>query len=147
MAVLATSPANAQKIQADQNARLIFHAFDILKLQDVDTAQQELPARLDLLHKAVHDAQNPYVLEMPSYVIGKARIHQSLIGEGAEGTVWKQLSGKYRPGERVRHWIKRKRGISMTAFVSNFKPGTPDRGNRDLVGAVEFSCHHADGSV
>lgn len=32
-------------------------------------------------------------------------------------------------------------------FESGFKPGTPDRGNRELVGAMELSCQHPDGSV
>jgi hypothetical protein len=31
--------------------------------------------------------------------------------------------------------------------VSNFKLGSPERGHSDLVGAVEFSCPHDDGTA
>jgi ATP-dependent DNA ligase len=147
MAILATTPANAQKIQVDQESRLVFHAFDILKLQGADATQQPLLDRLDLLHRAVRIAQNPHVAEVPGHVIGKAGIHQNLLATGEEGSVWKKLDGCYQPGQRVRHWVKRKRGLFVTAFVSDFKPGTPGRGNGELVGAVEFSCRQADGTV
>ena len=147
MAVLATTPTNALKIQTEQNARLVFHAFDILKLQGVDATQQPLLDRLDTLNRAVRRAENPHVLEVPVHVIGKSRIHQSLLATGAEGSVWKKLDERYQPGQRVRHWVKRKRGLALTAIVSDFKPGTPDRGHGDLVGAVEFSCQQADGTV
>ena len=144
MAILATTPTNALKIQTDQNVRLLFHGFDILKLQGADTTQQPLLNRLDLLHQAVRIAQNPHVVELPGHVIGKSRIHESLLATGAEGSVWKKLDGCYLPGQRVRHWVKRKRGLAVTAFVSNFKLGSPDRGNCDHIGALEFSCRNDD---
>ena len=147
MAILATTPTNALIIQTEQNVRLVFHAFDILKLQGADATQQPLMDRLDLLHQAVRIAQNPHVVELPGHVIGKTRIHENLVATGAEGSVWKKLDGCYLPGQRVRHWVKRKRGLAVTAFVSDFKRGTPDRGHGDLVGAVEFSCQQADGTV
>jgi hypothetical protein len=84
---------------------------------------------------------------VPSYVIGKGRIHQNLLAAGAEGSVWKQLHGRYQPGARSRSWVKRKRGLSVKGFVSDFKPGTPERGNGGLVGALEFSCQDADGTT
>lgn len=145
-AILATTPANASKIQTEQNARLVFHAFDILKLDGADTTQMPLLDRVDLLHQAVRRAQNPHIVEVSTDVIGKAGIHESLLADGAEGSVWKRMDGRYQPGRRVRHWLKRKRGLAVTAFVSNFKPGSPERGNSDLVGAVEFSCEQ-DGGV
>jgi ATP-dependent DNA ligase len=61
--------------------------------------------------------------------------------------VWKRLDQPYEPGRRVRHWLKRKQGVEVEAFVTGFKPGTPDRGNGRLVGALEFSIAHADGTV
>jgi ATP-dependent DNA ligase len=49
------------------------------------------------------------------------------------------LSQSYHPGKRVRHWLKRKKGIDVEAVVTGFKPGTAGKGNANLVGAVEFS--------
>lgn len=41
--------------------------------------------------------------------------------------------------KRVNHWLKRKRGLEVEAFVTGFKLGSPKRGHSHLVGAIEFS--------
>jgi ATP-dependent DNA ligase len=66
---------------------------------------------------------------------------------GGEGTVWKRVDQSYEPGCRVRHWIKRKRGTEVEAFVTGFKPGNPERGHGQCVGAVEFSVRQTDGTT
>ena len=53
--------------------------------------------------------------------------------------MWKKLDQPYETGKRVRHWIKRKKGIEVEATVSGFKLGTAGKGNADLIGALEFS--------
>ena len=103
--------------------------------------------RLDLLRQAVHRAQNTHVVEISTDVFGKAGIHESLLAAGAEGSVLKRMDGLYQPGQRVRHWLKRKRCLAVTALMSNFKPGSPDRGNCNVVGAIEFSCREEDGTL
>ena len=52
----------------------------------------------------------------------------------------------YETGRRVGHWIKRKRKTTTEAFVNGFKPGRPGHGIENLVGALEFSTRHTDGS-
>ncbi len=87
-----------------------------------------------------------YVKAVPTGIVGKRAIHDRVLSMDGEGTVWKRLNQPYVPGHRVRHWLKRKRGIEIEAFVSGFKNGTEDRGHRELVGAVEFSVHDPDGA-
>ncbi len=65
---------------------------------------------------------------------------------GGEGTVWKCLDEPYEPGRRVKHWLKRKRSLEIAAFVSGYKLGNANAGNRDLIGALEFSVRQEDGS-
>jgi hypothetical protein len=61
--------------------------------------------------------------------------------------VWKLLDECYAPGRRVEHWVKRKRGVEIEAFVTGCKPGTPERGHSHLVGAVEFSVRDENGNA
>jgi ATP-dependent DNA ligase len=145
MAILATSSHNAHEIQQRHETHVRFHAFDILQHTGKDVTRLPLHERQSLLVQALAKANHPHVQLVPSYVINKPAIHESTIKDGGEGTVWKRIDGTYEPGRRVRHWIKRKRGIEVEAFVSGFKPGTPERGHGQLVGAIEFSIHEGSG--
>ncbi len=144
-AILATSPVNARRIQEGQDAHLRFHVFDILRSCGQDVTQLPLIDRQDLLAIALQQFSNKSIHLVPSYVVNKPDIHRSLINSGGEGTVWKRADSLYEPGRRVGHWIKRKRGIEVEAFVSGFKPG--NNGHASLVGAVEFSVSNPTNGV
>jgi ATP-dependent DNA ligase len=143
-AILATSPENARHIQDGQAAHIRFHVFDIIQDRSRDVTPLSLIERQDILETALRYSDNPNVETVPSFVVNKPAIHDSIIAAGGEGTVWKRADGPYEPGRRVDHWIKRKAGIQLEAFVSNFKPG--NNGHAGLVGAVEFSVRQASGS-
>lgn len=146
VAILATSPENAEAVQRTQNAWLQFHAFDILRLRGEDVTNRSLADRQEDLIEAIAYAENEHVQIVPSFTAGKPDFHEFTIGSGGEGTVWKRMDMPYEPGRRVKHWIKRKTGVQIEAFVSGFLPGSPDRGNAHLIGAVEFSAQ-IDGAV
>ncbi|MBX9628708.1 MAG: hypothetical protein K2X82_33245 [Gemmataceae bacterium] len=139
VAVLATTPANAVVIQTDQDCRLRFVAFDVLRFRGQDTTTEPLRDRLAKLEAVYLMAENPHLGLVETHVRDKALFHELVLAEGKEGTVWKQLSQPYEAGKRVRHWVKRKKGVEVEAEVTGFKPGTAGKGNADLVGAVEFS--------
>ena len=139
VAILATSPEKAQAIQDRHQAHLRFHAFDILRSVGEDVTARPLHERQELLRLTLDVAGNPYLELVPSGSVGKAAEHGGIVAKGGEGTVWKRLDQPYEPGRRVKHWIKRKRGIEMEAFVTGFQPGTAEKGHAHLVGAVEFS--------
>lgn len=139
VAILATSPQNAEAIQARHDAHLKLCVFDILKAQGVDVTRQPLWERFDLLRRTLAKINNPHIEVVASMVVGKPNVHRRILDEGGEGTVYKRLDQPYEAGRRVKHWIKRKRDFQIEAMVSGFKPGSGDRGNQHLVGAVEFS--------
>ena len=147
VAILAAGPVKARAIQEGQQARLRFHAFDVLTFRREDAARLPLSERLVLLRQAVELAAHPYLEEVPAGVVGKPAVHQRVIESGGEGTVWKRLDRPYEPGRRVRHWLKRKRGVEIEAFVTGFKPGSPERGNAHRVGAVEFGRRDEAGRI
>ena len=144
VAILATTPENAEAIQTQQDCRLRFVAFDILRLQDQDLTGKPLRDRLAKLEAAYLTAKNPHLDLTETYTSDKALFHELILAEGKEGTVWKDLSQPYQAGKRVRHWLKRKRGLEVEAEVSGFKLGTEGKGNADVVGAVEFSVRDGE---
>ena len=144
MAVLASSPNKAQRFQESQHAHVRFYVFDILRSCGQDVTPLPLMDRQDILAMALGKLNNDFIEEVPSFVVNKPDIHRRIIEVGGEGTVWKKVYAPYEPGRRVGHWIKRKRGIEVEAFVTGFKPGT--NGHANLVGAVEFSVENADAS-
>lgn len=145
VAILATTPENAKAIQEDQNCRLRFVAFDVLRFRGVDTTIEPLRERLTILTTAYLSAENAHFGLIETQTADKALFHELLIEEGKEGSVWKQLDQPYLFGKRVRHWLKRKKGIEVEAVVTGFKPGTTGKGNAHLIGAVEFSTVDANG--
>jgi len=147
VAIISTSPENARRVQERQNAWLRFHVFDVLQVKGQDVAGLPLYQRQVHLFQAVALAKNDFVESVPSFSVGKVAVHDRLIESGGEGTVWKRVDQGYVPGKRVRHWIKRKRGLEVEGIVSGFKPGTTGKGNENLVGAVEFSSRNGDGTA
>jgi len=145
VAILSTTPEKARRIQERHQARLQFHAFDVLQFRGTVVTELSLLDRLDFLAKAVREADIPHLEMVPSFVIGKASIHHNILAAGGEGSCWKKLSEPYRTGARVKHWIKRKAAIELEAVAIGFKAG--NNGHAHLVGAVEFGTRQADGSV
>ena len=144
MAVLAASPNKARRFQEDQDAHVCFHVFDILRSCGQDVTPLPLMDRLDLLAMSLRKLSNEFIEAVPIFVVNKPDIHRRIIDAGGEGTVWKRAVSPYEPGRRVGHWIKRKRGIEVEAFVTGFKPGT--NGHAAMIGAIEFSVCQANRS-
>jgi bifunctional non-homologous end joining protein LigD len=145
VAVLAASPERAGAIQESQDCRLRFVAFDVIRFAGEDVTARRLKERLALLDAAYLAAENPHLGLVETHFSDKGLVHEVLLADGKEGSVWKRLDGPYEPGRRARHWLKRKKGIEVEAVVTGFKPGTRGRGNEHLVGAVEFSTVGPDG--
>jgi len=144
MAVLAASPIKARQFQSGQHAYVYFHAFDILRSCGQDVTPLPLIERQDVLAKTLRRQKNEFIEEVPCFAVNKPDIHRRIIDAGGEGTVWKKAASPYEPGRRVGHWIKRKRGMALQAFVTGFKTGT--NGHSGKVGGLEFSTQNPDGT-
>lgn len=145
VAILATTPENAVRIQEEQGCHLRFMAFDLLRLNGSDKTTLPLRERLFLLESAFLTAENPHLGLVETHTREKAFYHQLVIADGGEGTVWKHLDRPYQSGRRVRHCLKRKKAIEVEAEVSGFKLGTEGKGNAEVIGALQFSVR--DGST
>lgn len=139
VAILTTTPENATAIQVQQDCWLRLMAFDVLRFRDEDTTTEPLSERLKMLDTVYLMAENQFLGLIETQTENKGFFHELLLADGKEGTVWKKLDERYEAGKRVRHWIKRKKGIQVEATISGFKLGTAGKGNADLIGALEFS--------
>ncbi len=146
VAILAAAPDKAKRVQDAEQCHLQFHCFDILSCLGEDVASWNLRDRIELLGKVLADLTNPYIFRVPTIYTDKQKFHDETLLNGGEGTVWKCLDEPYEPGRRVKHWLKRKRSLEIAAFVSGYKLGNANAGNRDLIGALEFSVQQGDGS-
>lgn len=144
VAILAASPEKAVAIQSEQDARLRFVGFDVLRFQERDLTTEPLGERLKILDTVYLMAENAYLQLVETRTEAKALFHEVILSEGKEGTVWKKLNQPYEIGKRVRHWLKRKKGIEVQAQVTGFKLGTSGKGHADLIGALEFSTLDAN---
>ncbi len=145
MAILATSPDNARRIQDGQDAHVQFHVFDVLRSRGQDVTPLPLMERLDILEQALRQSLNPFIDAVPSFVVNKPDIHRRILAAGGEGTAWKRADAPYEPGRRVEHWIKRKATVEIEAVITGFKQGND--GHAHVVGAVEFGVRDRGGSV
>lgn len=147
VAILATDPTNAARIQDEQDTPLELHAFDVLRSRGQDLTSSPLFERLAELARIIEEVRHSHLHLVPTIVVGKRSLHDRVIAEGGEGSVWKRLDQPYEPGRRVRHWLKRKRVIEVEAFVTGCKPSSANRGHRHLIGAVEFSTRSPNGAT
>ena len=108
VAILATTPENAKVIQDQQDCRLRFMAFDVLRFRGEDTTIQPLSERLKMLDTVYLMAENQFLGLIETQTENKGFFHELLLAEGKEGSVWKKLDQPYEAGKRVRHWLKRK---------------------------------------
>ena len=118
--------------------------FSALRSGGQDLTPLPLIDRQDILAATLRKLPSDFIEPVPSFVVNKPDIHRRIIDAGGEGTVWKRADAPYEPGRRVGHWIKRKRGIEVEAFVTGFKPGS--NGHAAMVGAIEFGTTR-NGSV
>jgi ATP-dependent DNA ligase len=147
VAILATTPENAARIQDEQECKLRFVAFDLLRVKGIDKTAVPLRERLFFLESAFLLGDNPHLDLVETHTQDKALFRELVLAEGKEGTVYKRLDQAYEPGRRVRHWLKRKKAVEVEAIVTGFRPGTKGKGHEHLIGAVEFSTVDADGGT
>ena len=79
VAILATTPENATLIQDQQDCRLRFMAFDVLRFRDEDTTIQPLSERLKVLDTVYLMAENQFLGLIETQTENKAFFHELLL--------------------------------------------------------------------
>ena len=140
---------NARDIaRAAQSTPVLFMAFDLLYLDGSSLTDAPLEERKELLQElVVPDAciqVSPFIPEE-----GKA-LYDAACDQRLEGIVAKKLGGPYRPGRRVKDWIKIKTTFTADVVIGGWSKGEGSRSSSFgslIVGAYVGDELHYVGSV
>lgn len=137
----------SRAIQREQNAPLMFHAFDCTSSEGKDLSSRPLSDRLRALHYLTSHGilmlkdLGEYFKVPRTKDFDKEQFFKDILDHGGEGVILKHLNSPYNitGGRPKSGWIKMKRGLDFDAFVSGFKRGKPGTEWENMVGALEFS--------
>lgn len=150
-ALLHLEAENSKKLQIDQDARLQFHCFDIMKWNGRDLKQLSLNRRVQILaefRQAIAGTEIVGDFHFPEIVLtGKKEFLAKVLSDGGEGVILKRMESKYEDSSsRPRDsWVKVKRRMDFDAYVSGFKRGDVGTAWENLIGAIEFSVNTEQG--
>jgi ATP-dependent DNA ligase len=144
-AILRLEPEASKSLQRDQNAALIFHTFDIVSWEGTDLKTKPFCERfvcLDNFKAAITQAQLAKY-----FAFSEVRIHEKkaffeeVISKGGEGVILKNLNSLYEAStaRNRRGWIKVKREVEFTAYVSGHERGKFNGEWKNKVGCLVFS--------
>lgn len=134
VAITNCNPADSIKVQ-NRYGKARFFVFDILALQGDSTMGLNYTDRRKLLERVVgllHEIC-PEIQIVPSFDATKEAIH-CCFEQGFEGAMLKSRSGKYRPGKRMKEWLKVKQNSTFDCYIVDSIPG--EGKNTGLVGAL-----------
>jgi ATP-dependent DNA ligase len=151
-ALLQMKPESSRAVQVSQGAPLHFRVFDIPFWVGKDLRKKRLSERLPYLSDffaAITKATDvlPYLEVLPVHLHGKYLFYQRVIAQGGEGCVLKCLDSVYQSNiQRDRRgWVKIKKFVELTAFVSGFQLGKDGSRWRGKAAALEFSVDTEQG--
>lgn len=144
-AILHLEPSNSIKLQKEQDAPLMFHVFDVMKIDGCDLRRHPFTERegaRQAIKERLSSTEVDKYFVWPELVIENRRaFFEKIVKEGGEGVILKRMSAPYEDNSsRLRTgWVKAKKRQEYDAFVTGFKRGEAGTGWEDLVGALEFS--------
>lgn len=103
----------------------LFHAFDVLQVNGVDTIGLPYTARRVLLTQLVEPGDH---WDVPIHHLddGQALLDATM-EQGLEGLVAKRLDSLYRPGSRTQDWLKIKNRVQVEVVIGGFTAGAGSR--------------------
>jgi bifunctional non-homologous end joining protein LigD len=99
------------------------HLFDILKYCQSCHINNPLSDRLMTLEYFVKMINSDLILFIASYVDNFNEMYDSVIRDGQEGIVIKELSSTYQIGKRSKSWLKVKRKDTADCFIIGLMKG------------------------
>lgn len=110
----------------------VFHAFDVLRIDEHDTIGLPYTDRRRLLEQVVEPGDAWLV---PAHRVGGgAELVEATDAAGLEGVMAKRVDSTYTPGKRSPNWVKVKHRRVVEVVVGGFTAGTG--GRSDTFGAL-----------
>ena len=103
----------------------MFHAFDVLSIDDTDTTVLPYLDRRTLLAQVLDPGDHWAIPE--HRVGGGAELLAATVDQQLEGLIAKRLDSTYRPGGRSKDWLKIKNRVRTDVVIGGFTAGTGAR--------------------
>lgn len=148
-ALLRTKPEGARDKQKDKPLKI--HVFDVTRWEEFDLRVRRLDERLAFLQDfraAINAAGIGGHFEFPpNHFQDKRALFERIIKAGGEGVVLKKLASPYiDSSSRSRlGWVKVKRDLEVTAYISGYEPGRAGSLNETRVAVLHFSVNTEKG--
>lgn len=118
---------------------LIYHAFDLLRLDGLDLMDLPLEERKRLLRLLCREHPSArYVTHVDEHGL---EFQAAVAAEGLEGSMAKHRRSRYRPGVRSREWLKVKVRREQELVVIGYEPG---QGRAKELGSVLVATRSGD---
>ena len=140
---LAVRRGERRPAAADDGPRegtLVYHAFDLLRLDGLDLTGLPLEERkrlLRLLHR-----EHPSVRYVTHIHEHGTEFQAAVVAQGLEGSIAKHRRSPYEPGTRSRDWLKVKARREQELVVIGYEP---EQGRAKELGSVLVATHESDG--
>jgi bifunctional non-homologous end joining protein LigD len=120
---------------------VVFHAFDVLAIDDVEVGESPYERRRALLAQLMEPGSNWLV---PAHRVGGGAALFAVTRErGLEGVMAKRLGSAYVPGTRTTAWRKVKHRRELEVVIGGFTPGSGSRSS--TFGALLVGIPTVDG--
>ena len=129
--------------KANGNAFLV--AFDVLQWGDIIVLDERQELRSDWSSDIVLELQfKGMPIKAEELVLGgKKAYYDSLVANGGEGVILKDLRAPYTPGKRTSAWLKVKRLEHCEYFIRGFLPAAEGK-FEGLIGSVVYGSYKED---
>jgi len=119
---------------------LVYHAFDLLRLDGLDLTDLPLQDRKRLLRLLLRE--HPAVRFVSHIEEHGIEFQAAVMAQGLEGSIAKHRRGRYQPGARSREWLKVKARREQELVVIGYEPG---HGRAKELGSVLVATYEDDG--
>ncbi|MEM9042520.1 MAG: non-homologous end-joining DNA ligase [Actinomycetota bacterium] len=103
----------------------LFQAFDVLRIDDVDTVDLPYVDRRRLLDQVLDDGDS---WRIPAHHLGDgAALLAATASQGLEGVIAKRTDSRYAPGRRSKDWRKVKNRLRVLLPIGGFTAGDGNR--------------------
>lgn len=158
-ALLSMNSEDSIRIQKENNAPLKFCTFDCIYYDGEWLLDKPLIERRKYLKMALAELQSiGFKAELPrSNQSNKRAFYKSIVDEGGEGGILKDIYAPYYPTSSRAHrkWVKAKRSMSesisergggdtIDAFITGYEDSSKDKAFADYVGGFQLSCYLVD---
>lgn len=151
VALLHLNKAQSLELQEEYGS-LVYHVFDILKLDEESTESLPYEERSELVATTVAKLEeaNPGIPLVTVPVIKDYddawETFEEFVKNGEEGIILKNRKAPYEQGKRTKNQLKVKAFQTVDAFVTGVVPSSKDKGLADYIGGFKFSTY-VDGKL